>query len=75
MLTGEADNSLTLNWSPPLFTHHENPVPTQDNQATHSSEPILQTQDNRNSLPSHHTVTRSRRVIRPPDYYGVSGNS
>ena len=75
MLTGEADNSSHCeNWSPPLFTHYENPVPTQDNQTTHNTESLSHSQDNGNALQTHRKVTRSGQVVRPPDYYGVSGN-
>ena len=66
MLTGEADNSFSCeNWSPPLFTHYENLVPTQDNQTTHNAELVSHSQDIGNSLQTHRTVTRSGQVVRP----------
>jgi len=43
MLTGEDGNSLTFeNWS--SSTHYDNPVLTQDSQATHNNKPVSQTQ-------------------------------
>ena len=47
----------------PLFNHYESSVPAQD------------PQDGGNSTGLHHTVTRSGRVVRHPDYYGMSGDT
>lgn len=69
LLVGDVDKSSPpRRWSPPLFTHHESPVPAQDSETTQNSET---TQVGENSVGRHHTVTRSGRVIRRPDYYGT----
>ena len=64
LLIGDADRfSSCGRWSPPLFNHFESSVPTQD------------PRDGGNSTGRHHTVTRSGRIVRRPDYYGMSGDT
>ena len=70
LLTGDVDKSSSCGrWSPPLFTHYESSVPSQN------SETAQDIHDSGSSVERHHTVTRSGRVVRRPDYYGVSGNT
>ena len=40
-----------------------------------NSETAQDIHDSGSSVERHHTVTRSGRVVRRPDYYGVSGNT
>ena len=56
-------------WTPPPFTYHDNTVESRTSQV---NVPAQDSQDNRTNPPQpHHTVTRSGRIVRPPDYYGM----
>ena len=58
-------------WTPSLFMYHDNMVESRTSQAN------VPAQDSQGANPPqpHHMVTRSGRIVRLPDYYGVNGNT
>ena len=73
LITGEVDRFASSgSWTPPPFTYHDDTVESRTPQV---NVPAQDSQDNRTNPPQpHHTVTRSGRIVRPPDYYGIDGN-
>ena len=73
ILAGHADTSASCgSWSPPLFTHHDSVVESRSSQ---ENQQVQDPQNDDDSVRPQHTVTRSGRIVRPPDYYGITGNS
>ena len=62
LLQGEIDEApLSKTWNPPCFNYSEDSSADQDGDTQ---------ENNRDSGRGPHVVTRSGRVVRPPDYYG-----
>ena len=64
VLNSDADVSSSCgSWSSPLFTHYESVA---ENGTSERKEPV---QETGNSIRTHHMITRSGQIVRPPDYY------
>ena len=81
ILTGDVDRSSPCGrWSPPPVAHYESFEPPDSNNTPQEIQNLMPSQSNEvaqdihgceSSDVHHHTVTRSGRVIKRPDYYGV----
>jgi len=70
LLTGDVDNSAPReSSSPPPFTYYDSVT---EDRTPRDNDLAQDPMDNNRP---HHTVTRSGRIVRPPDYYGITGNS
>ena len=72
LLTGKIDRSASGGrWTPPLFTHHDDTVENRTSQVNVSA----QASQGANPPQPYYSVTKSGRIVRPPEYYEVNGNS